>query len=92
MGALAALARSAFVRSAAGTGLALAGASFLGGGDGVDPITGLIHVGGHRRRRRRRRALTASDRADIGFISESTPRNSLISWWWIAQIWSVSLP
>ena len=69
MGALAALARSAFVRSAAGTGLALAGASFLGGGDGVDPVTGLIHVGGHRRRRRRRRALTASDRADIGFIA-----------------------
>jgi len=32
-------------------------------GNGVDPLTG------KKRRRRRRRALTASDRADIGFIT-----------------------
>lgn len=40
----------------AGAGFPL-GQSFFGGG------------GGRTRRRRRRRALTASDRADIGFIS-----------------------
>jgi len=42
-------------------------AGVLGGGlfdgDGVDPLTG------KKRRRRRRRSLTASDRADIGFIT-----------------------
>jgi len=31
--------------------------------------TDLIHVGGHLPRRRRRRALTASDKADLAFIT-----------------------
>ena len=42
----------------------------LGGGLDLlpgDPLSGLF--GGRKRRKRRRRALTASDRADIGFIT-----------------------
>jgi len=48
------------------TGLGVGG--LLGGGPGIPGID-LFPDGGRRRRRRRRRALTASDRADIGFIT-----------------------
>jgi len=59
----------AAARGAAGGGAFLAAQEFipgLFGGDGVDPVTG---IGQKPRRRRRRRALTASDRADIAFIT-----------------------
>jgi len=42
--------------------------SLLPGGFGI-PGVDLFPGGGRPRRRRRRRALTASDRADIGFIT-----------------------
>lgn len=51
--------------AAIGTTAALDLGPFGNGGDGRR----LIHVGGHPARRRRRRALTASDKADIAFIS-----------------------
>jgi len=70
--ALALLARAGVVARGAfvgGPGRALAtgvgAGSLLGGGiPGVD-----LFPDGKKRRRRRRRALTASDRADIGFIT-----------------------
>jgi len=73
LSALALIARgTATIRSAAlgtPTRAALTGAgvgSLFGGGiPGIDLFPG----GGGRRRRRRRRALTASDRADIAFIT-----------------------
>lgn len=48
----------------------LTAGSLAGGIDLIpgDPLSGLFG-GGRKRRRRRRRALTASDRADIGFIT-----------------------
>jgi len=68
MGALLLLARNAVSFFTGRTGLALTGAAaaldigpFGGGGDGGGPH---LHA-----RRRRRRALTASDKADIAFIS-----------------------
>jgi len=73
LSALALLARAgpAIGRGFAGTparalGTGLLGGSLLAGGiPGVD----LFPNGERKRRRRRRRALTASDRADIGFIT-----------------------
>lgn len=57
----------AAARGAAGGGAFLAAQEFLpdlfGGGNGAGPM------GDKPRRRRRRRALTASDRADIAFIT-----------------------
>jgi len=73
LSALALIARgTAVIRSAALGTPARAGLTGLGVGSalgGIDiPFVG-GGVGGARRRRRRRRALTASDRADIGFIT-----------------------
>jgi len=67
--ALLALARSVLGLAASRGGLAAIGTAAaldvgpFGGGGGVGPF------GDGRRRRRRRRALTASDKADIGFIA-----------------------
>lgn len=72
MGALLALAGSVLrvagsrTALAAGTGFGLGGLDLFGG-DGA--FIGPIFGGAKPRRRRRRRALTASDRADIGFIA-----------------------
>ena len=61
--------RSAALGTPARAGLTGLGVgSLLGGGPGIPGID-LFPDGGRRRRRRRRRALTASDRADIGFIT-----------------------
>lgn len=71
MGALILLARSVLAALTGRAGLAaLAGTAALdvgpfAGGGGVFGLGG----GGGSRRRRRRRALTASDKADIAFIS-----------------------
>jgi len=71
MTALWLLARS--VLAAAAGGAAFAGAQqALTGGDGFGVpggFAGLSFADAGRRRRRRRRALTASDKADIAFIS-----------------------
>lgn len=61
---------AAAVRLLAGTPIR-AGLTGLGVGSAISDVTGLDILGGgeeKKRRRRRRRALTASDRADIGFI------------------------
>jgi len=75
LSALALIARgTATIRSAALGTPARAGLTGLGvgsllpGGGGIPGID-LFPGGGGRRRRRRRRALTASDRADIAFIT-----------------------
>jgi len=73
LSALALIARgTATIRSAALGTPARAGLTGLGVGSllpGGIPGIDLFPGGGGRRRRRRRRALTASDRADIAFIT-----------------------
>jgi len=71
MAALLILARS--VLAAVGVGAALGAAGALGGDAGLaltgGDLGGFFTGDGKSRRRRRRRALTASDKADIAFIS-----------------------
>jgi len=60
--------RSAALGTPARAGLTGLGVGSLLGDVGI-PGVDLFPGGGRRRRRRRRRALTASDRADIAFIT-----------------------
>ena len=64
-----ALARAAGI-GAAVTGGAIVAEDLISGGESTNGfIPGFSLFGGKKKRRRRRRALTASDRADIAFIT-----------------------
>jgi len=68
LSALALLARAAAGTPARALLTGATVATAVGGGIGI-PGVDLFPDGDKKRRRRRRRALTASDRADIGFIT-----------------------
>ena len=61
--------RSAVRRAAAAGAVGTATGLVLDGGDGIGFDVPFLGNGDKPRRRRRRRALTASDKADIGFIT-----------------------
>ena len=68
MAALRELARAALAGIGISIGAETLGTLTRGGGDGFGPFQA-VFGGDGKRRRRRRRALTASDKADIAFIS-----------------------